>query len=434
MRSSKIQLLNFKSPAMRSFHISWMAFFLCFFAWFGIAPLMAVVRNELQLTQSQIGNLIIVSVLATIAGRLFFGWLCDRIGPRLSYTYLLVLGSIPVMGIGFSDSYESFLVFRLLIGLIGASFVITQYHTSIMFKENIIGTANAMTAGWGNLGGGAAQIVVPMIFSLFVGYGFSSGLSWRITMLIIGILCLCMGVVYFFLTQDTAEGNYKELRERGELPSANKKQGTFVNACKDERVWRLFIIYGACFGVELTINNIAALYFMDYFHLSLKTAGIIAGLYGIMNIFSRILGGHVSDRLNLKFGIQMRLKWLFATLFAEGVLLIIFSQISALPAAVLVFIAFALCVQMSTGATFSVVPLVNRKAMGSVVGIVGAGGNFGAVAAGFLFKSSEISWPTALMILGGIVMLISFVALTIQLGQEKTVHKKMIPVRILKDW
>jgi NNP family nitrate/nitrite transporter-like MFS transporter len=68
------------------------------------------------------------------------------------------------------------------------------------------------------------------------------------------------------------------------------------------------------------------------------------------------------------------------------------------------------------------------------VGIVGAGGNFGAVAAGFLFKSSEISWPTALMILGGIVMLISFVALTIQLGQEKTVHKKMIPVRILKDW
>ena len=56
------------------------------------------------------------------------------------------------------------------------------------------------------------------------------------------------------------------------------------------------MIYGACFGIELTINNIAALYFMDYFDLGLKTAGLVAGLFGLMNIFARTLGGIIGDR------------------------------------------------------------------------------------------------------------------------------------------
>jgi len=106
--------------------MSWLAFFLCFFAWFGIAPLMAIVREELSLTDDQVGWCIIASVSITVLARLAIGWLCDRIGPRLAYTWLLVLGSLPVMGIGLAQNFETFLFFRLLIGVIGASFVITQ--------------------------------------------------------------------------------------------------------------------------------------------------------------------------------------------------------------------------------------------------------------------------------------------------------------------
>ncbi|HLW20717.1 MAG TPA: MFS transporter, partial [Cyclobacteriaceae bacterium] len=153
-KATSIDLLDFKTPQMRAFHLSWLSFFLCFFGWFGIAPLMAIVRDELDLTKSQIGNIIIASVAITVIARLFVGWLVDRIGPRITYTYLLIFGSIPVIFIGMSNSYESFLLFRLAIGVIGASFVITQYHTSIMFAPNIVGTANATSAGWGNMGGG----------------------------------------------------------------------------------------------------------------------------------------------------------------------------------------------------------------------------------------------------------------------------------------
>jgi NNP family nitrate/nitrite transporter-like MFS transporter len=54
---------------------------------------------------------------------------------------------------------------------------------------------------------------------------------------------------------------------------------------------------------------------------------------------------------------------------------------------------------MAEGATFSVVPFVNKKAVETVSGIVGAGGNAGAVAAGFLFKAEGISYQQGLLFL-----------------------------------
>ena len=99
-KATRIRLFSINTPQMRAFHMTWFAFFLCFFAWFGIAPLMKIVRDEMALTQSQIGWLVIGSVSITVVARLLIGWLCDRIGPRLAYTWVLLLGSLPVMGIG----------------------------------------------------------------------------------------------------------------------------------------------------------------------------------------------------------------------------------------------------------------------------------------------------------------------------------------------
>ena len=146
-KATKINLFNFSSSAMRAFHMSWLAFFVCFFAWFACAPLMPVIAGEFHLTKNQIANINIAAVAITILVRLIVGPLCDKYGPRKTYTTLLILGSIPVFGVAASNSYVSFLFFRLLIGAIGASFVITQYHTSIMFAPNVVGTEKKKTAG-----------------------------------------------------------------------------------------------------------------------------------------------------------------------------------------------------------------------------------------------------------------------------------------------
>ena len=423
-KATRIDLFNYRKPAMRIFHTTWFAFFLCFFGWFGMAPLMAVVREELALTQAQIGNIIIASVAITIVARLVIGWVCDRFGPRITYTWLLLLGALPVMGIGLAHSYASFLLFRLAIGVVGASFVITQYHTSVAFAPNVVGTANATTAGWGNLGGGVTQMAMPLIFALFVTLGFTDAISWRLAMVVPGIAMLVAGVLYWHLTTDTVDGNFRALRAARRMASAAQTKGSFLLAARDRRVWALFVIYGACFGIELTVNNIAALYFKDYFDLGLKGAGIVAGLFGLMNIFARTLGGAFGDRAGRKRGLKGRVAFLGVVLAGEGLALILFSRMAVLPVAILALVTFSLFVQMSEGATFSVVPFINRKALGSVAGIVGAGGNAGAVAAGFLFRMEGLPWPRALLILGAIVACTSSLTLLVRFSPAAEVEAR----------
>ena len=305
-KATKITLADFTSAPMRAFHMAWLAFFLCFFSWFGVAPLMPVIRQEFHLTKAQTGNSIIASVALAVLGRLLLGWLCDRIGPRKAHAALLIVGSLPVMCIGFSHDYDSFLSFRLAIGMIGASFVVTQYHTSVMFAPNIVGSANAAAAGWGNLGGGVTQIVMPLLYSAFLSLGVGRTFwGWRMAMFVPGVAMFLCGIAYYALTQDTPDGNFADLR-RSHADEASAARPRFSEVMRDRRVWALFCIYASCFGMELTIDNVAALYFSDYFHLALTTAGIVAASFGMMNLFARALGGIISDRCYQRWGLRGR--------------------------------------------------------------------------------------------------------------------------------
>lgn len=419
-KATRIRLTDLSSVPMRTFHMTWLAFHLCFFGWFGIAPLMAVVREDLGLDKSMIGSTIIASVAITVVVRVLIGPLCDRFGPRKTYTWILLLGSLPVMGIGLANSFETFLLARLAIGAIGASFVITQYHTSVMFAPNVVGTANATTAGWGNLGGGTTQIVMPLIFAAIVSMGIDQAMGWRLAMVVPGVVLFVLGIAYWLFTQDAPDGNYDELRRSGKLSAESDTSGwsSFSEAIKDYRVWALFVVYAGCFGVELTINNIAAIYFFDEFELTLKTAGIIAGLFGLMNIFARTMGGMFSDRFARSSGLKGRVRFLFVCLLIEGIALVVFSRMTVLVTAIAMLIVFSLFVQMSEGATFGVVPFVNRKALGGVAGMVGAGGNAGAVAAGFLFKSESLTYAEGLMYLGFAVMVCSAFTFLVRFSPE----------------
>lgn len=417
-RATRISLFDFRTPPMRAFHMSWFAFFLCFFSWFGVAPLMGVIRIELGLTKDQVGWCIIGSVAITVIARMVVGRLCDRYGPRRTYSTLLIVGSLPVMGIAFARDFQTFLLFRVLIGGIGASFVVTQYHTSVMFAPNCVGTANATSAGWGNLGGGVTQIVMPMVFALFATtLGLGNFWGWRAAMISAGLLCMVAGFAYYIFTQDTPRGDLVTLRAKGLVPPSKSLAGSFRIAARDRRVWLLFVAYAACFGVELTMDNIAALYYADEFGLGLGAAGIAAGSLGLLHIFARTLGGYISDRVGGRSGLNGRVSWLFIALLVEGIALMVFSRMSVLTLAIPAMLLFGLFMKMAEGATYAIVPFVNKKALGSVAGIVGAGGNAGAVASGFLFKSS-LAWGTALLILGVIVSLASFLVLAVKFSPE----------------
>lgn len=414
-KATRLQLFDLRLVQTRVFHLTWMAFFVCFFAWFACAPLMPVIRGEFDLTTKQIANINIAAVAITILVRLIIGPLCDRYGPRKTYSCLMLLGAIPVFGVASAQSYESFLFFRLLIGAIGASFVITQYHTSVMYAANVVGTANATAAGWGNAGGGAAQAIMPLVLGAVIMLGAGEALGWRVALLVPGVLMLIMAFLYWRYTQDCPAGNYSALRAAGALPDTDKKGGwaSFKRAAANYRVWLLFITYGACFGVEIFMHNVVAVYFLDNFELSLTTAGLVAGSFGLLALFARALGGWVSDRMARRGGLDARTRILFALMLGEGIGLLVFSMMDSLHLAVASMLAFGLFTHMACGATYALVPFIDRQVLGGVAGIIGAGGNVGAVAAGFLLLwVGEVQ--QTLFVLGALVLVSALCAIAVR--------------------
>ena len=387
-KAIKIDLFSLKTPQMRAFHLTWLAFFVCFFAWFATAPLMPIIKGDLKLSNDQVYNITIAGVFITILARMFVGPMCDKYGPRITYTLMLALGAIPVFGIAFAWDYTSFLLFRLLVGIIGASFVITQYHTSVMFAPNVVGTANATVGGWGNAGGGVTQSMMPLVVSGIAALGLSQTLSWRYAMILPGTLMLVVAVLYWVFAQDTPEGNIPDLRRKGISVDSGKKGGWDVmkTAARNYRVWLLAACYGASFGVELFVHSIAVTYYFNRFQLSVVDAGYAVGAFGLLALFARALGGIFSDRIARSKGLDGRTWLLFGLMLGEGVFLIGFSQASAVGMAVVSMLVFGLFTHMACGSLYALVPFIDRKVLGGVAGIIGAGGNIGGVLAGFLLR------------------------------------------------
>jgi NNP family nitrate/nitrite transporter-like MFS transporter len=419
---TKLNIFSAKGVQMRTFHITWLMFFVCFFGWFGLAPLMPTIRVELHLTKAMVGNTIIASVASTIIARLVIGKLCDTWGPRKTAVRLLLVGSLPVFLVGLAHDYTTFLLFRLAIGVIGASFVITQFHTSMMFAPNIKGTANAVTGGWGNLGGGVTNMVMPLIFAAIVGFGYTKAEAWRYAMIVPGVMMLIMALIYWKFTKDTPEGNYDEI---GYTKAKSVKTDWTVLA--DWRIWALAMAYAMCFGMEITFDNVASLHFVDSFHLSQSGAGFWAGIFGFMNIFARALGGIVSDKVGGKFGMRGKGLLLAGVLLLEGCGLLLFAQAGNLVSAITFMLMFALFLKMSNGATYGIVPFINQKNVGLVAGIVGAGGNLGGMLFGFLFKSTSITYVQAFTYIGYTVIIVSLIIAITRFRKEKATHEETQP-------
>jgi len=400
----RIRIFSLDTLQMRTFHITWLMFFVCFFGWFGLAPLMPAIRADLGLTKAQVGNTIIASVSSTIIARLLIGKLCDRIGPRKTAVGLLLIGSIPVMLAGLATSYTTFLLFRLAIGVIGASFVVTQFHTSMMFAARIKGTANAITGGWGNLGGGVTNMVMPLIFSAIVGFGYAPHYAWRYAMVIPAVMMWVVAYLYYRYTADTPDGNFSDIRKN--LGAAGP---TNWSVLADWRVLTLTLAYAMCFGMEITFDNVASLHFVDTFHLPLARAGFWAGLFGFMNIFARALGGFLSDKAGIRWGMRGKGGLLAGALLLEGLGLIAFAHAPSFPLAIAFMLSFALFLKMANGAVYGIVPFINEKNVGLISGVVGAGGNLGGMLFGFLFKSDTITYGEAFTYIGTTVVIIAAV-------------------------
>jgi NNP family nitrate/nitrite transporter-like MFS transporter len=398
-KATEILISSFARPHMRAFHCSWWGFFIAFFIWFAISPLLPEIRDDLGLSKKEVWTSSIAGVGGTILVRFILGPLCDVYGARTLFTVVLCAAAIPTACTGFVHTSTGLVILRLFIGIAGGTFVMCQYWTSRLFSKEVVGTANALVGGWGNLGAGVTNLVMGSI--LFPSFKFfldgDSEMAWRTVCIVPAVVAFVSGIVIYYISDDAPKGNYSELKANGVFPKVTTS-GSFLKGVMNRNTSILFIQYACCFGVELTMNNAAALYFKDEFGQSTEVAAAIASIFGWLNLFARGLGGFLSDASCHKWGMRGRLWAQTICLIAEGALVLVFSTTNTLGGSIMALVFFSLFVQAAEGTSYGIVPYVDPVHMGSVTGIVGAGGNVGAVCFGLCFR--QLSYHSAFEIMG----------------------------------
>mmetsp|Transcript_29028 Transcript_29028/g.40086 ORF Transcript_29028/g.40086 Transcript_29028/m.40086 type:complete len:534 (+) Transcript_29028:106-1707(+) len=398
---------SFAHPHMTAFHCSWLSFFTTFASTFAAAPMIPIIRDDIDMTIADIGNAGVAAVTGTIFCRLIMGTFCDTFGPRLGFAFLMLGVAPAVFCMALVETPIGFLLCRFFIGFSLATFVACQFWASVMFTPKIVGLANATAGGWGNLGGGVTQFLIPAMFTAcaVANEDFS---AWRMAFFLPGCMHMVMGIACLALGQDLPDGQYAMLKKTGQMDKPNGALTIQVGA-SNYRAWVLTLTYGFCFGVELTMNNIAASYFFDQFDLDIKLAGLLASLFGMMNLFARSLGGYISDYSAQRYGMRGRLWALWAMQTFEGGLCILMGLAKdSLGLTLVIMVMFSTFVQASEGATFGIVPFISKRSLGVVSGMVGAGGNAGsAITQSIFFKSDKYATHEGILLMGIMIIAIT---------------------------
>lgn len=435
MSADKLNLLNFSAPRIRLLHLSWIAFFITFVVWFSHAPLMGHLREAFDLTTEQVKALLILNVALTIPSRVIIGSLVDRYGPRKVFGSLLIISAFPCWAFAMSTSFEQLAITRLLLGFVGAGFVVGIRLIGEWFPANEVGLAEGVYGGWGNFGSAAAAISLPTVAMLFGGDD-----GWRWAIASTGLIALLYGLVFLWRARNTPKGSsYFKPKRSAALEVSTKRDLYFYLAMSVPLyaallviVWRLgpsnlalfgqttqYVLiamilalgivqigqawrvnrehlkegvqehdrysfkqvaildlsYLVTFGSELAVVSMLPLFFADTFGLEPVMAGLLASGYAFMNLAARPGGGWLSD----KFGRKKSLIILLAGLMVGYGLM---SQIGSTWPVALAVVATMCCsffVQAGEGAVFATVPLIKRRLTGQIAGMVGAYGNTGAV-------------------------------------------------------
>jgi MFS transporter, NNP family, nitrate/nitrite transporter len=329
---------------------------------------------------AQLNNAGTASVSSTIITRTFFGVLLERFGVVNTQAGLMIFGSMWVAAGALVNDVWNYILIRFFIGMIGAAFVANQVWNTIMFAPNVVGSANAISAGWGNLGGGVSTLLVSMVlFQPMVDGGVPNDLAWRMSLLVPAGLLLIDGICVKCMCWDSPTSKKLTLASVGK--TKHDTVWDWLRALRDPRVLVMMLQYACVFGTELVLYSQLPRHFSSYFQMKASDASAMTSIFGLTNLFSRPCGGIISDFLGKKFGFRGRIWLQFTVLFLEACLLFAFGCIDneqPIAAAAITLFLFSIFCEAGCGTTFGVVPFMTKDRYTIYAALIGAAGNLGA--------------------------------------------------------
>ena len=229
-------------------HLTWFAFFLSFVVWFNFAPFATTIGQDFGLTEPQLGTIGLCNVALTVPARIIIGMLLDKFGPRLTYSLLLIYAAIPCLIFATAQSFNQLVLGRLLMGIVGAGFVIGIRMVAEWFPPKDVGTAEGIYGGWGNFGS-AFSAFTMVLFAAFLSFlpgAFNFGepesfkilffpafntdiLNWRAAIAGSGIIAALYGIFYYFNVSNTPPGRvYRRPRSARGIEVTSKKDFWFL--------------------------------------------------------------------------------------------------------------------------------------------------------------------------------------------------------------
>ena len=72
-KAKSLNIFSFNHPHHASFHMSWIGFFVSFVSTFAAAPMVAIIREDLEMTKPNLGDAGLAAVTGTIIARVIMG-------------------------------------------------------------------------------------------------------------------------------------------------------------------------------------------------------------------------------------------------------------------------------------------------------------------------------------------------------------------------
>ncbi|KAK7682148.1 hypothetical protein QCA50_014735 [Cerrena zonata] len=454
-KCTTLPILSLRNQYSRNFHLSWLGFWVAFLSWFAFSPLIPeAVKTDLNLTAEEIGNSNIISLCATLGVRLIVGPLVDKYGPRKVMAGVLALGAIPSGLAGTVKSAEGLYVVRFFIGILGGTFVPCQTWTTTFFDQNVVGRANALVGGWGNSGGGFTFLIMVALYDRLVSHGLSSHTSWRAAFAIVPVPVLLLVALITLLfgtdhpngkwsdrfsdpndgrSQDIEDNSFvdgetkDETRATAVVAATNEDTNAlgpkeeslgmiYLRSLKMPSTWLPGLAYLTTFGYELAIDANLANVLFGLFQsptFGQTKAGYVASIFGLLNVFTRPLGGYFGDLVFAKYRVPGKKYLTLACGLLQGLLSLALGLYidnttnPSLTVIIVIFVLLAIANEAGNGANFALVPHCNPAYNGFMSGFVGAMGNLGGIIFALIFRFQSRPFGKAFWVSGVVAAVIN---------------------------